>query len=144
MLDSSFETKSAVQYPKSKAPFHQLTTHFKFICMSSLASLSSLTYSTDLVMYFEKVRRKSVVIKCGFYRWNIMKRSTFAWLVFLCLLLQCYFLFLVQQQSTHLRHKLIPERKTKNRGEFYHFLERVSQVLKRILKLSVNVFLTSN
>ncbi|KAK2568503.1 hypothetical protein P5673_007563 [Acropora cervicornis] len=48
-----------------------------------------------------------------------MKRSTFAWLVFLCLLLQCYFLFLVQQQSTHARHKLIPARKTKTRDVLF-------------------------
>ena len=100
----------------------------------SSTQLSWVIHSTDLVMYFEKVRRKSVAIKWGLYQWN-MKRSTFAWLVFLCLLLQCYFLFLVQQQSTHVRHELIPERKTKIRGEFYHFLESVSQVFKENIEV---------
>ena len=104
------------------------------ILLAPLDQLSWVIHSTDLVMYVEKVRRKSVAIKCGLYQWN-MKRSTFAWLVFLCLLLQCYFLFLVQQHSTHARHKLIPARKTKTRGEFYHFVESVSQVFKENIEV---------
>lgn len=61
-----------------------------------------------------------------------MKRSTFAWLVFLCLLLQCYFLFLVQQQSTHVRHKLIPARKTKTRVLDVLFVPRQQETSKLV------------
>lgn len=125
--------QSSIQSPHYHSTAHNTLQIHLHIFVSS-TQLSWVIHSTDLVMHFEKVRRKSVAIKWGLYQWN-MKRSTFAWLVFSCLLLQCYFLFLVQQQSTHVRHELIPERKTKIRGEFYHFLESVSQVFKENIEV---------